>query len=133
MVVLKSGFNSDSLKIHFERIVRSLYSNPPNHGAKTVFQILSNPELYKEWSSSFKAMVVRIIEIRRAFRKALEEEGAPGKWNHITDQKGIQVEYLRYFHHIYMVKSGRINVTGLNFSNISYVAKAINDTLRKNI
>ncbi|XP_022173896.1 aspartate aminotransferase, cytoplasmic-like [Myzus persicae] len=142
MVVLKSGFNSDSLKIHFERIVRCLYSNPPNHGAKTVFQILSNPELYEEWSCSFKAMVVRIIEVRKAFRKALEDEGAPGKWNHITDQKGMfilllltdcQVEYLRYFHHIYMVKGGRINVTGLNFTNISYVAKAINDTLRKNI
>jgi len=44
-----------------------------------------------------------------------------------------QVEYLRYFHHIYMVNCGRINATGLNTKNISYVAKAINDTLRKNI
>jgi len=34
-------------------------------------------------------MVYRIIEIRKAFRKALEEESAPGKWNHITDQKGM--------------------------------------------
>jgi aspartate/tyrosine/aromatic aminotransferase len=34
-------------------------------------------------------MVNRIIEIRKAFRKALEEEGAPGKWNHVTDQKGM--------------------------------------------
>lgn len=34
-------------------------------------------------------MVVRIIEVRKAFRKALEDEGAPGKWNHITDQKGM--------------------------------------------
>lgn len=44
-----------------------------------------------------------------------------------------QVEYLRHFHHIYMVNCGRINVTGLNNKNISYVAKAINDTLKKNI
>ncbi|KAE9541758.1 hypothetical protein AGLY_003749 [Aphis glycines] len=126
----------------FERIISSSYSNLPNHGARTVFKILSNPELYDEWLSSFKSMVYRIIEIRKAFRKALEEESAPGKWNHITDQKGMfillgladsQVEYLRHFHHIYIVDCGRINVTGLNTKNISYVAKAINDTLRKNI
>ncbi|KAF0767189.1 aspartate aminotransferase, cytoplasmic-like isoform X1, partial [Aphis craccivora] len=92
--------------------------------------------------SSFTTMVFQAIDIRKAFRKAIEEEGAPGKWNHITDQKGMfillhltnsQVEYMRHFHHVYMVDSGRINVTGLNFTNISYVAKAINDTLRKNI
>ncbi|XP_060842917.1 aspartate aminotransferase, cytoplasmic-like isoform X1 [Rhopalosiphum padi] len=142
MVVLKSGHNIDSLKVHFEKIVRSIYSNPPNHGARTVLKILSDPELYDEWSSSFKAMVNRSIEIRKAFRKALEEECAPRKWNHVTDQKGMfimlhltnsQVEYLRHFHHIYLIDYGRINVTGLNFTNISYVAKAINDTLRKNI
>ncbi|XP_022173895.1 aspartate aminotransferase, cytoplasmic-like isoform X2 [Myzus persicae] len=141
-IVQKSGHNINSLKVHFERIVRSLYSNPPNHGASTVFKILSNPELYDEWLSSSKAMAVQMIELRKAFRKALEEEDALRKWNHITDQKGMfilllltdsQVEYLRHFHHIYMIKSGRINVTGLNFTNISYVAKAINDTLRKNI
>lgn len=34
-------------------------------------------------------MVNRIIEIRKAFRKALEEEGAPGKWNHVTDRSLI--------------------------------------------
>jgi len=44
-----------------------------------------------------------------------------------------QVEYLRHRHHIYMVNCGRVNVTGLNTKNIRYVAKAINDTLRKNI
>lgn len=34
-------------------------------------------------------MVFQAIDIRKAFRKAIEEEGAPGKWNHITDQKGM--------------------------------------------
>jgi aspartate/tyrosine/aromatic aminotransferase len=38
-----------------------------------------------------------------------------------------QVEYLRCVHHIYMVNCGRINSTGLNTKNISYVAKAIKE------
>lgn len=31
----------------------------------------------------------RIKEIRVTFRKALEQLGAPGTWNHITDQTGL--------------------------------------------
>lgn len=34
-------------------------------------------------------MVVRMKEIRSAFREALEESGAPGTWNHVTDQSGM--------------------------------------------
>lgn len=31
----------------------------------------------------------RIRDIRTTFRKSLEEIGAPGIWNHITDQTGL--------------------------------------------
>lgn len=40
-----------------------------------------------------------------------------------------QVEYIRYKYHIYMLRSGRINICGLNINNINYVAKAITDAL----
>lgn len=43
------------------------------------------------------------------------------------------MKYLKNFHHVYMLNSGRINVTGLNNTNVNYVAKAINDTLNKDI
>lgn len=31
----------------------------------------------------------RLKELRTTFRKALEELGAPGTWNYITDQTGL--------------------------------------------
>lgn len=34
-------------------------------------------------------MASRIKKIRVAFRKALEDLGAPGKWNYVTDQGGM--------------------------------------------
>jgi len=34
-------------------------------------------------------MAARMVELRKAFRKALEEEVTFRKWNHITDQKGM--------------------------------------------
>lgn len=39
------------------------------------------------------------------------------------------VEYLRKKYHIYMLRSGRINICGLNFNNINYVCEAITDAL----
>lgn len=30
-------------------IVRGMYSNPPNHGARIVASVLNNPQLYQEW------------------------------------------------------------------------------------
>lgn len=38
---------------------------------------------------TFKVMDNRLKELRTTFRKALEELGAPGTWNYITDQTGL--------------------------------------------
>jgi aspartate aminotransferase len=41
-----------------------------------------------------------------------------------------QVLEIRRRHHIYMMKSGRISMAGLNRKNVRYVAKAIDDIVR---
>ena len=41
-----------------------------------------------------------------------------------------QVEMLINKYHIYLLKNGRINVCGLNPSNLDYVAAAIDDVVR---
>lgn len=41
----------------------------------------------------------------------------------------MQVEYLTKKHHIYLLKSGRINMCGLNTTNMEYVADAIKDAV----
>ena len=40
-----------------------------------------------------------------------------------------QVEYLTREYHIYLLSTGRINVCGLNPSNVEYVAKGIHDAV----
>lgn len=76
--------------------------------------------------------------MRLALRKRLEEIGAPGTWNHITDQIGMfsytglnpqQSEHLINKHHIYLVKNGRISMPGINSKNVNYIADAIKDAL----
>ena len=42
-----------------------------------------------------------------------------------------QCEYLGSEHHIYLLRSGRVNMAGLNTNNIDYVATAIHDAITK--
>ncbi|XP_050533697.1 aspartate aminotransferase, cytoplasmic [Daktulosphaira vitifoliae] len=137
--VTNSAEIAKAVKSQVTMIVRGMYSNPPNHGARTVSTILNDTELKNEWLLSLKMMTDRIKEMRSLLREKLENLNAPGKWNHITDQIGMfsytglkesHVEYLRNKYHIYMLRSGRINVCGLNKNNINYVAEAINESLR---
>ncbi|XP_050436966.1 aspartate aminotransferase, cytoplasmic [Adelges cooleyi] len=137
--VMNSGEYAKTVKSQVTMIVRGMYSNPPNHGARVVSIILNDSELKNEWLTTLKTMTSRIKEMRAALRENLEKLNAPGKWNHITDQIGMfsytgltasQADYLRSKYHIYCLRSGRINVCGLNLNNINYVAEAINDALK---
>jgi len=116
-------------------LIRQAYSSPPRHGAAIVYKLLTNPELKAQWLSELNMMSGRILEMRAALRKALEEKGTPGTWNHVTDQIGMfsftglttpQVERMTNEFHIYMTKDGRISVAGLNPGNVNYVAQCIN-------
>lgn len=41
--------NIKAVKSQLTMIVRGMYSNPPNHGARVVSTILNNTELKQEW------------------------------------------------------------------------------------
>jgi aspartate aminotransferase len=47
--VLNSVDKIKAVKSQVTMIVRGMYSNPPNHGARIVSTILNNDELKKEW------------------------------------------------------------------------------------
>ncbi len=115
-------------------IIRVLYSNPPAHGAKIVTTILNSPELRADWEAELTAVRVRIRELRRRFVAELKALGVTRDFSFIERQNGMfsftgltreQVRALREDYSIYMVDSGRINVAGLNTSNLSAVCEAI--------
>ena len=56
------------------------------------------------------------------------------KWNHITDQSGMlsytglttkQCEILISKYHIYLLKSGRISMAGINEGNVKYLVASM--------
>lgn len=120
-------------------IIRGMYSNPPNHGARIVATVLGNPDLSEEWRDHIRTMSGRIKEMRKGLHERLLKLGTPGTWDHIIQQIGMfsytglkenHVKHLRSEYHIYMLNSGRINMSGLTDKNLDYVANAINETIR---
>lgn len=138
VVVMSDTKAVTQTKSQLTLIVRGMYSNPPNHGARIVATVLRNPDLYKEWKRHICTMSGRIKEMRTSLYERLVQLGTPGSWEHIIQQIGMfsytglserQVEHLINHYHIYILRSGRINMCGLNESNLDYVANAIYETV----
>ena len=49
VVVMSNTKELAQVKSQLTLIVRGMYSNPPNHGARIVATVLQNPDLYKQW------------------------------------------------------------------------------------
>ncbi|MDE1310950.1 aspartate/tyrosine/aromatic aminotransferase [Vibrio aestuarianus] len=115
-------------------IIRSIYSNPPAHGAAVVTHILNNAELRTEWEQEVAEMRLRIQEMRELFVATLKAEGVEADFSFIERQNGMfsfsglskdQVTRLKDEFAIYIVGSGRISVAGMTKSNMGPLCKGI--------
>jgi len=114
--------------------VRRNYSSPPIHGGQIVAQVLSDAELRPLWERELAAMRERILAMRQALHGVLSAK-VPGRdFGYFLTQRGMfsytglsaaQVDRLREQHGVYMVRSGRICVAGLNTGNVEATAVAM--------
>lgn len=116
-----------------KRMVRSLYSNPPAHGAKVVFHLLQDQNLKLQWEQELEGMRSRLDLMRTLLAQKLIGR-AKKDYSFLLEQKGMfsflglsknQVMKLMNEHAIYMPDWGRISVAALNHDNIDFVADAI--------
>lgn len=120
--------------------VRRIYSSPPTTGAWLVDQVLNDQALNQQWQNEVKEMRERIIKMRRILKDELTKALPDRDFNYLVEQKGMfsytgltgeQVDTLREEYAIYLVRSGRICVAGLNMNNVYIVAKAMAEVLAK--
>lgn len=123
---------------HIKVAIRANYSSPPSHGGAIVAGILSNPELRREWEDELSTMRQRIFSMRKGLADGLAARGIERDFSFIKRQKGMfsfagitpeQVDLLRERHHIYAVRSGRINVAGITSGQLDRVCDALADVL----
>ena len=119
-------------------VIRTNYSNPPAHGAVIVVNVLSNPSLKAAWEKEVAVMRDRINGMRRLLVDTLKAKGVSQDFSFIPKQRGMfsfsgltaeQVDQLREKYSIYIVRSGRINVAGMNEKNMDRLCEAIKSVL----
>ena len=115
-------------------IARNLWSNPPDHGAAVVAEILGDPELKSLWAEEVEEMRQRIAHLRVGLVEALTPLGLGERFAHVAQQRGMfsytgisdeQVARLRHEHSVYMVNAGRANIAGIDATRIDQLAQAI--------
>ena len=114
--------------------IRRNYSNPPLHGGQLVARVLSDPELRPMWEAEVVAMRDRIQLMRRKLHDVLTAK-LPGRdFSYFLTQRGMfsytgltaeQCDRLKEEFGVYLVRSGRMCIAGLNTGNVEATASAI--------
>ena len=114
--------------------VRRNYSSPPIHGGQIVATVLTDPALRASWEAELGAMRERILAMRKQLHDVLRSKLPGRNFDYFLTQRGMfsytgmtaeQADRLREEHAVYMLRSGRICVAGLNSSNVEATAVAM--------
>lgn len=119
-------------------VARQMYSMPPAHGALLVSLILGDEELCSDWKAELEEVRLRIKSMRTLLADSIQDNAQGMDFSHIKRQNGMfsflgvkpeHLERLREEFGIYIVSSTRINLAGINSSNINYLADSIKKVL----
>ena len=114
--------------------VRKNYSSPPTHGGQIVARVLQTPALRAQWAAELDAMRQRIHAMRQRLHAVLGDKLPGRNVDYFLRQRGMfsytgltpaQADRLREEHAVYVLRSGRMCVAGLNSSNVDATAVAM--------
>lgn len=130
-VVCESPEEADRVFGQLKLTIRKAYSSPAYHVATITSHVMNEAELRAMWEGEVAEMRDRIKTMRQKLYDVLTAK-IPGKdFSYLIKQRGMfsytglspeQVDRLREEFGVYLVKSGRMCVAGLNSQNVSYVA-----------
>ena len=113
--------------------IRKTYSSPAYHVATVTANVMNTAELRAMWEAEVSEMRVRIKAMRQKLYDVLTAKVPSKDFSYLIKQRGMfsytglspeQVDRLREEFAVYLVKSGRMCVAGLNSNNVDYVADA---------
>lgn len=116
---------------------RQNFSFPPDHGARLVTMVLSDPELRADWAAELEDVRKGMLGLREQLASELQRVSGSDRFGFLAQHRGMfsrlgttpeMVERLRAEHAIYMVGDSRMNIAGLNAQTVPILAKAIVDS-----
>lgn len=133
-VICGDAAEADLVLGQLRATVRRNYSSPGLHAAGIVSRVLGEPDLRAQWEAEVAAMRQRIAAMRQQLHAALSARSPGRDFAYFISQRGMfsytglspaQVDTLREAHGVYLVRSGRLCVAGLNSGNVERTAAAI--------
>ena len=133
-VICTSAAEADLVLGQLRATVRRIYSSPAIHAAKLVAHVLGDADLNAMWRAEVAAMRLRIAAMRQALHARLTALLPDRDFGYFLSQRGMfsytglsaaQVDALRHDHAVYLIRSGRICVAGLNANNVERTAIAM--------
>ena len=133
-VVCESAAEAGLVLGQMKATVRRSYSSPAVHAAGIVAKVLSDPALRASWASDVAAMRERILAMRHRLHAILSRRVSGRDLGYFLSQRGMfsytglsaaQVDRLRDEFGVYLVRSGRMCVAGLNSGNVERSAEAL--------
>ncbi len=115
-------------------MIRRNYSNPPMHGGQIVAKVLTDPKLRAMWEGEVAEMRGRIQGMRRQLHDVLAAKLPGRNFDYFLTQRGMfsytgltpeQAERLKTEFGVYILRSGRMCVAGLNTRNVEATAEAM--------
>jgi aromatic-amino-acid transaminase len=133
-VVCADVAQADLVLGQMKATVRRNYSSPAIHAAGIVSRVLADPQLRPAWENDVAAMRERILRMRRSLHGLLSAKKPGRDFGYFLGQRGMfsytglsaaQVDRLREEFGVYLVRSGRLCVAGLNTGNVERTAAAM--------
>ena len=114
--------------------IRRSYSSPAIHSGMLAATVLTDKELRPMWEGELAAMRDRMLAMRKRLHEALCTRLPGRNFDYLVQQRGMfsytgltaaQAERLREEFGVYLLRSGRMCIAGLNERNVERTAAAI--------
>jgi aromatic-amino-acid transaminase len=137
MAIARNQDERDLAQQNLSYLNRQNYSFPPDHGARVVTMILTDPRLRADWEAELEDTRLGMLDLRQQLASELRRLSNSDRFDFLATHRGMfsrlgttseKVEKLRADHGIYMVGDSRMNIAGLNADTIPVLAKAIIDS-----
>ncbi|MEO5806684.1 amino acid aminotransferase [Devosia sp.] len=133
ILIARDAAQADIAQSQLLNVIRSSYSQPPDHGAEIIRVILEDKDLRAEWETELNAMRNRMIRLREKLADAIRAKSNSKNFDFIAAHRGMFsllglpnsfVEHVKAANGIYMIGDSRINVAGIPEDRVGDLADA---------
>lgn len=126
------------IKLQLAKLTRINISSPAIHGALVVNEILASNELGAMWENDISSILSRVLSSRKVLLSESQSQGCGDVFHVVSHGVGLfsmlpirshEVRILRDDFSVYMLNSGRINVSGVNQNNVEYIVSSFKSVL----